>query len=159
MNPIRIAKIKYLSQKHSSNKRNIIFQLSFEEWHNWWLNTGHYHERGRTRSEYCMCRFGDTGPYSLTNIYCDTNENNSRQNGNARYFKKHTIDTIEHFRIINSGINNPMSGRQNRKPQCCPVIINGIHYVSIRQASIAMGISSTALTRRLEKKFPGHNYA
>lgn len=64
-----------MSKVHASS-RGIPFELTFEEWITWWKETGLYDKRGRKGDEYCMCRKGDTGSYSLENIYCDTNTNN-----------------------------------------------------------------------------------
>jgi hypothetical protein len=151
-------KPKYLVQKFSAEKRGILWKLTFQEWYDWWLSTNHYHERGRKSDQYCMCRFNDIGPYSLSNIYCDTNHNNSKLNGDAKHFKKHSVSTKKHFRVINAGVNNPMFGRSNHKPQRRPVLIEGVQYPSVRNAAITLGMSSTALVRRIEKGWPNHEY-
>jgi hypothetical protein len=66
----------FYSQKYSANLRNIDFLLTFDEWYNFWLDSGHLHERGRRRNQYCMARFNDTGPYALGNIKIITNFEN-----------------------------------------------------------------------------------
>ena len=68
---------KYNSQRHAAIRRGISWELTFEDWLKWWKDTGHYHNRGRKGEEYCMCRNGDEGPYSLSNIYCATNNQNT----------------------------------------------------------------------------------
>lgn len=76
---------RYLAQKHHAIARGVEWQISFDDWHQWWKDSGHYHERGRLSNEYCMCRKGDTGPYSLENIYCATvSENISDSHVNNR---------------------------------------------------------------------------
>lgn len=67
---------KFLTQRNNAKKRNIEWQLTFDEWITWWLNTGHYHERGRGKGKYLMSRYGDTGPYSLDNIFCNLHSQN-----------------------------------------------------------------------------------
>ena len=69
---------KYKEQKKAAKRRGIEFKLTFEEWYEWWQQTGHYHERGMYKGQYCMCRINDTGPYELGNIYCDLTSNNTR---------------------------------------------------------------------------------
>ncbi|QQG32169.1 hypothetical protein CkP1_0146 [Citrobacter phage CkP1] len=69
---------KYNSQRHAAIRRGISWELTFEQWIEWWKSTGKYNERGRKGHEYCMCRKGDVGPYSLSNIYCATNNQNTR---------------------------------------------------------------------------------
>jgi hypothetical protein len=50
--------------------RGIEFKLTFEEWFCWWMDTGHYMERGREVGKYVMARKGDKGAYELGNIEC-----------------------------------------------------------------------------------------
>lgn len=69
---------KYISQRNSAIRRNLEWNLTFDEWLHWWKSTGKYDKRGRKGHEYCMCRFGDKGPYSLNNIYCATNNQNTK---------------------------------------------------------------------------------
>jgi hypothetical protein len=68
----------YASQKSHAKQRGIPFNLTFEEWFDWWQATGHYHERGRNKHCYVMARYNDTGPYQLGNIYCCTVAENTR---------------------------------------------------------------------------------
>lgn len=68
---------KYNSQRHAAIRRGISWELTFEQWIEWWKSTGKYAERGRKGHEYCMCRTGDEGPYALNNIYCATNNQNT----------------------------------------------------------------------------------
>jgi hypothetical protein len=63
-------------QKKNAQQRGVEFLFSFLEWKDWWLSTGHWHERGVGRDKYCMCRTGDVGPYALWNVYCATNGKN-----------------------------------------------------------------------------------
>lgn len=85
---------KYNSQRHAAIRRGISWELTFEQWIEWWKATSKYHLRGRKGHEYCMCRIGDKGPYSLDNIYCATNNQNTRDarlNGkNPKFGKCHT---------------------------------------------------------------------
>lgn len=72
---------KYRMQKVHAKSRSIEFKLTFDEWLSWWKATGKYHLRGRASDNYCMCRKGDVGPYSLDNIYCATNAQNAKDAG------------------------------------------------------------------------------
>ena len=78
---MNIAKSKYNSQRSTSKCRNIPFLLTFEEWYDWWLSNGIDKNQLMvpfTKQTFCMCRYGDKGPYSLNNIYCDTVSNNTK---------------------------------------------------------------------------------
>ncbi len=76
--------VNYAGQKSMAKKRNVDWQFDFYTWIEWWVSTGHFHERGVGNNNYQMCRINDTGPYSITNVYCDTGKNN----------KKDSIDSI-----------------------------------------------------------------
>lgn len=66
-------------QVHRTNARmrGIEFKLTFEEWFCWWMDTGHYMERGNKRGQYVMGRIGDKGAYELGNIVCIQAQENS----------------------------------------------------------------------------------
>jgi hypothetical protein len=60
----------------TAKSRGIEFRLTFEEWEQWWRDSGHYHERGLHRGQYVMSRKGDIGAYELGNIDCVTTGEN-----------------------------------------------------------------------------------
>lgn len=64
------ARERYRIQKVNAANRGIEFKLTFEEWCEWWMDTGHYHEYGRESGQYVMARNGDVGPYAIDNIRC-----------------------------------------------------------------------------------------
>jgi hypothetical protein len=76
MAPTKADKTKWLKQRNRAKERKIVFNLTFEEWWDWWQATGHYHERGCKLGQYCMSRIGDTGPYELGNIFCQLHSQN-----------------------------------------------------------------------------------
>jgi predicted DNA-binding transcriptional regulator AlpA len=70
------AKEKYRICIKDAQKRDIPFQLSFEEWFQIWQDSGHWQERGCHKGQYVMHRFGDTGPYALGNVTIIRHEDN-----------------------------------------------------------------------------------
>lgn len=64
--------------RHIGNARMVgtEFLLTFEEWINIWLDSGHLEERGHCRGQYVMARFGDKGPYAVGNVKIITAEEN-----------------------------------------------------------------------------------
>ena len=91
----------YHSHKASADLRGIGFNISHEEWYNWWLLNGvdkdgpSQKEMGIPRKEVlCMCRHGDTGPYSLDNIYCATASQNGKDMTN-RFSITRSVSTPE----------------------------------------------------------------
>ena len=68
---------KYLDHRLGSARRGVAFEMSFEEWWAWWLEDGRWNHRGHMPDDLCMARIGDTGPYSIDNVYCCTNRQNN----------------------------------------------------------------------------------
>ena len=56
----------------------IEMRLTFVEWLNVWLESGHWHERGVRKGQYVMSRIGDLGHYELGNVFIQTCSQNSR---------------------------------------------------------------------------------
>ena len=84
---MKLAKRRFTQRKIQAAKRGISFQLTFDEWYQWWLANGIDKDQpiagGKKRPqkfELCMCRYNDTGPYTLNNIYCATRSQNSIDN-------------------------------------------------------------------------------
>ena len=75
----RIAKKKYWAHYSNAKTRNIAFELTYDQWITIWLNSGHWHRRGNKRNQYCMSRYGDTGPYSVTNVFIQLTTENTKQ--------------------------------------------------------------------------------
>lgn len=80
-------------QKRKAKQRGISWQLSYDDWWNIWQESGKWDSRGV--GGYVMCRYFDTGPYSMDNVRIDTFQNNSLENyqimgvdGNGRFQKK-----------------------------------------------------------------------
>jgi hypothetical protein len=69
---------RFLVQRTSAAVRGIVWDLSFNNWMEIWRESGHLAQRGRGDGKYCMARFGDTGPYSVGNVYITTHNQNSK---------------------------------------------------------------------------------
>ncbi len=76
--PAKMKKNKLLFARHkdSARVRGIEFLFSFDEWLDVWITSGHFEERGRGVSSFCMARNGDVGPYSRENVKIITNAEN-----------------------------------------------------------------------------------
>jgi len=101
------AEYLYSSQKISALHRGIPFELTFEEWYNWWLLNGvdkngpSQKQLGISRKDtLCMCRFNDTGPYNLDNIYCASASQNSKDMINRFSYKRLIQTPIGTFNSI-----------------------------------------------------------
>lgn len=100
------AKNRFQIHRYSAKTRNIPFELTFDEWYNWWLSHGIDKEYPQKRGPNmpCMCRYGDTGPYNLSNIYFDTSSNNVKyaNTGRINYACRKTVKTP--YGTFDSGI-------------------------------------------------------
>jgi hypothetical protein len=71
-------KQRFREQRQAARQRGIPFLLTFEEWLEIWVESGHIYERGCGLGRYVMARHGDTGPYSRDNVkIIPVEENNS----------------------------------------------------------------------------------
>lgn len=70
----------YTNQKNRAKARSISFDLTFDDWINWWekqLGPSWREKRGRAKNKYVMLRINDAGPYAHGNIVCGTFSQNS----------------------------------------------------------------------------------
>jgi hypothetical protein len=75
---------RFLQQRASAKYRGVEFRLSFEQWRDWWLATGHVDERGKLRGQWVMARPGHSGAYEVGNLECMRAEDNVRQQNELR---------------------------------------------------------------------------
>lgn len=75
---------RFVQQRANAKNRGISWGLTFEQWRDWWLATGHVDARGRERGQWVMGRPFDSGPYELGNLLCLRAEDNVRQQNELR---------------------------------------------------------------------------
>ena len=107
------AKQQYHNHKHRAKRKGIGFEMTFDEWYNIWINSGHYHEKGTKRGQYVMSRYNDIGPYKVGNVYIQTVGENTKEAfttnnkdfikprygiENHFYGKKHSDESIQKIR-------------------------------------------------------------
>lgn len=63
-------------QKISNDGTVIEMRLSFERWFEIWLDSGHWHKRGRGAGKYVMSRKNDSGHYEDGNVFIQSGEQN-----------------------------------------------------------------------------------
>ena len=79
---------QYSAQKRKAKQRKIEWQFDFDSWWKVWQDSGKWEERGDERGRYCMSRRGDTGPYSVDNVYINLFEENSKESALQHGFQK-----------------------------------------------------------------------
>ena len=94
---IRQARDKYNVQKHCAIKRrNIGFELTFEEWYDIWQKSGKWEQRGK--GGYCMARHNDTGPYAVGNVEIKHHSENMHDTRGMKR-KPRTKEHIENIKL------------------------------------------------------------
>lgn len=78
--PLWYARTRYSRHYAQAKYRKIGWEFDFDSWYLWWQ--GHGIDRNIPDSErgaqrLCMCRWGDTGPYSPRNVYLGTHSMNA----------------------------------------------------------------------------------
>ena len=58
---------KFITQRRNAKFRGIDWNMTLTEWWRVWAESGKWDERGR--GGYVMARLGDSGPYSVENVY------------------------------------------------------------------------------------------
>ena len=81
---LKDARLKWLWQKNNAKRRGIEFDFPFEQWLQFWIDSGHWYQRGIGQSnQYVMSRIGDTGPYRIDNVVIKTNKANVLEGNNG----------------------------------------------------------------------------
>ena len=102
-------KQQYHNHKARAKRKQIPFELTFDEWLHIWIESGHYNNKGTKRGQYVMSRYGDLGGYTIGNVHIQTVGENTKEafttnnsdfikprmgQDNHFYGKKHTEQTI-----------------------------------------------------------------
>lgn len=85
----RRLKHRFLQQRASARYRGVEFRLTFEQWRDWWMATGHIDDRGKQRGQWVMGRPFDSGPYEVGNLVCLRAEDNVSQQNELRAGEYH----------------------------------------------------------------------
>jgi hypothetical protein len=66
----------YAQQRNNARRRGIEFKISFEDWFEIWMRSGHWSKRGIGAGCYCMGRHKDRGAYEVGNVAIISQEEN-----------------------------------------------------------------------------------
>jgi len=145
-------KIAYNSQVQTSKLRGVEWGFTFDTWLSWWEATGKLHLRGKKKGCYQMCRFGDVGPYTPENVYCDTVSANSAIPTKG---KKRPESAIAKLRAALIGVPKTLEHRRNHafsqlgKKYSTPA---GIFYTS-RECEEATGVKAATVMWRCKNNY------
>ena len=91
-------KLAYYRQRDTAQNRGVLFVMSYADWLDVWVSSGHLNQRGRGKGKYCMMRFNDTGPYAKDNVTIGLFEENTRQSksrNTTRNYPKTTLPPLD----------------------------------------------------------------
>lgn len=87
---MKLAKLRYSQQKAQSKSRidkngnSIEWHLTFDEWMQIWVDSGHWEQRGRGIGKYCMSRLNDIGHYVINNVTIKLHTDNTSEGNLGR---------------------------------------------------------------------------
>jgi hypothetical protein len=98
-----IAKAKrrfYGKKSHTRSRKDvngdqIEMRLTFDEWFKIWVDSGHYHEIGSRKGNYCMARHNDIGHYEMGNVSIILSSENYSAVGKSNFGRKQTQEHID----------------------------------------------------------------
>ena len=97
----------FMQHRRDAAGRGIDFLLTETEWLTIWINSGHVKERGTKKGCYCMSRHGDSGPYSVDNVFIQLHSQNSRDATKKNIGSKRSLETRQLFSEQRKGVPNP----------------------------------------------------
>lgn len=75
-------------QRYRAAHRGIEWKLEYWEWLQIWQDSGHMHERGKKKGQWCMARNGDRGAYEASNVKIVPFETNCSEGFFTRKLKR-----------------------------------------------------------------------
>ena len=146
----------YCSHRNSARRRGIAFEFTLEQWCAWWRFDNRWANRGRKRDQYVMARRGDTGPYSMANVYLATQGQNQRDRTSESY-------RLAAAKAAATRKANPSSYqydhlRSDVHPRRVAVVTPAGRFVSVKAAAEHHGLTLSAMNYRL-KTLPGWDRA
>lgn len=110
---IKELKRKYRAQRNGAQRRGIEWKLTFEEWVNWWGDD--IPNRGKTRFELQMQRYGDIGAYELGNIKKGIPKHNAATRSSVCQNRKSDKAKMEHEAYLNTLMWEPSAPDKTEK--------------------------------------------
>ncbi|WP_186263308.1 hypothetical protein [Burkholderia gladioli] len=101
-------KIAFQTQRHNAARRGIGWELTFEQWLDWWGDD--IERRGVGPEKLQMQRFGDSGPYALGNIKKGVPKENARTAALVLQNRKSQERKREHQAELDALIEDGRSG-------------------------------------------------
>lgn len=114
---LKKAKAAYRQQSSCKNGKldkngNLVeMRLSFDQWLDIWLTSGHWDQRGNSKGKYVMARHNDLGHYELGNVSIKLFEENCKEAHLGRAKSQSQKDKLRNIRL---GMKFPPRTQQYR---------------------------------------------
>lgn len=154
-------KAKFRNQRQSTTRRidklgkPIIFKLTFEEWLDLWIQSGHLDKMGRSGGCYVMSRKNDLGNYEIGNVFIQSVEQNlseghrgipkNRGDHNLRKGTKHSQSTRDKMKKDRKGVKYQKANS--------PIMTPAGEFSCIKEASEYLSITPEAI-HYFKRKYP-----
>ena len=66
----------FKEQKRRARQRGVSFEMSFDQWRDFWTEDDRWSRRGTGADNLVMSRIGDEGAYKVGNVVCQTQREN-----------------------------------------------------------------------------------
>jgi hypothetical protein len=145
----------YRAHKNNAKRREIDFLFEYSAWCSWWLLEDRWSKRGIGKNKLVMARKNDVGPYSIDNVFCITQSENSAEisNINKGYHTK-----TYHSNRKKLGISWHLEAVGKDHPKSKPVITPEGMFENASQAAERFNITRQAAAARARNKIKGWSY-
>lgn len=147
---------KYSAHYKGAIYRGIPFQMTFEEWVQWWNTDNRWSNRGTGKNKLCMARLNDEGPYNISNVKCITNSENSKERAFNKAPKIQSKETV--MRKLEEGIDVYSHLRRGKHPKAKPVKTPDGIFSSTYEAGLHYGISGEGARKRAKLNQQGWSF-
>lgn len=156
---LRKAKDAYRMQRFHASRRGISWEMTFPEWWSFWNKEGRWESRGRGNGKLQMCRYGDTGPYALSNVYCATFEENMKGVPSSSR-RKAALLLVEKLKSmgLKNGHNFPIRKGSKNHMSRRVVSPDGVVYETVTMSAKVLGITVGAAWSRIDRGWQGWRF-
>lgn len=167
LTPTQIARLKqkFRNQRQSTVNRidksgkPIIFKLTFEEWLDLWVTSGHLDKMGRNAGCYVMSRRNDLGNYEMGNVFIQPVEQNISE-GHRGIPKNRGDYTLrkgtKHSQATRDKMRQDRKGHKYQKPNT-PIMTPTGEFSCVKEAAEYLGIRPEAI-HYYKRKYPTEWY-
>jgi len=84
---------------HHNRKGVTPFDMSFEDWLEMWMQSGHWENRGRLGQQYCMAKIDYSKPLTKDNAHIITNSERTGLLNRGKFVSEHTRELMREKKL------------------------------------------------------------